>query len=128
MTTSKGRGVYTFCMCPGGNVVASTSLAEHVVTNGMSYHARDGVNANSALLVQVSPDDFGHSLDAGIKFQEQLEKDAFIAGGSNYQAPVQRVEDFLKHQPTQKIGSVQPSYPCGVKGIDFHKMCIRDSL
>ncbi|WP_373128691.1 NAD(P)/FAD-dependent oxidoreductase [Dielma fastidiosa] len=122
MTTSKGRGVYTFCMCPGGNVVASTSLAEHVVTNGMSYHARDGVNANSALLVQVSPDDFGHSLDAGIKFQEQLEKDAFIAGGSNYQAPIQRVEDFLKHQPTQKIGSVQPSYPCGVKGIDFHTL------
>lgn len=122
MTTSKGRGVYTFCMCPGGSVVASTSIKGHVVTNGMSLHARDGVNANSALLVQVSPDDYGHHFDDGIKFQEELEKAAFIAGGSNYHAPIQCVGDFLKHQPTQTFGSVKPSYPCGVKGIDFHDL------
>lgn len=122
MTTSKGRGVYTFCMCPGGSVVASTSLANHVVTNGMSLHARDGENANSAMLVQVNPSELGEDLAAGIEFQEKLEQAAFVAGGSNYQAPVQLVKDFLNHQPTTQLGTVKPTYPCGVKGIDFHDL------
>lgn len=96
-TTSKGRGVYTFCMCPGGYVVAAASEEGRLAVNGMSEHARDGRNANSALLVQVFPEDFGsdHPL-AGIYFQRELEEKAFQAGGGEYTAPVQRVGSFLK--------------------------------
>ncbi|WP_372586228.1 FAD-dependent protein, partial [Streptococcus gordonii] len=98
-----------FCMCPGGSVVPSASMEGGVVVNGMSEHARDQENANSALLVQIRPEDYGeHALD-GIAYQEALERKAFQMGGGNYRAPAQRVEDFLKHKASQAMGSVKPS-------------------
>lgn len=110
-----GRGVYTFCMCPGGFVVAAASEEGRLVTNGMSCLARDGQNANAALLVGVSPEDFGseHPL-AGIAFQRKLEEAAFRLGGGGYRAPVQRVEDFLKNRPSTFLGAVSPTYRPGV--------------
>ncbi len=110
-----GRGVYTFCMCPGGTVVAAASEENRLVTNGMSRFARDGKNANSALLVGVGPKDFGSDDPlAGIAFQRRLEERAFQLGGGNYHAPVQRVEDFLKRRASKFIGEVQPTYVPGV--------------
>ena len=110
-----GRGVYTFCMCPGGEVVAAASEEGRVVTNGMSRRARDGVNANAALLVGVGPQDFGgeHPL-AGMLWQERLESLAFEAGGGGYRAPAQRVEDFLQKRPSHSFGEVVPTYRPGV--------------
>jgi len=115
-----GRGVYTFCMCPGGYVVASASEYGGVVTNGMSYHSRKAVNANSALLVGIEPSDF-ESEDplAGIEFQRKWERAAFKAGGSNYCAPVQLVGDFLNNRPSEKGGAVIPEYRPGVKWTDI---------
>ena len=105
-----GRGVYTFCMCPGGYVVAAASELCSVVTNGMSLFARDGVNANSALLVGVNPSDFGseHPL-AGVEFQRRVERAAYEATGSA-KAPAQLVGDFLKNVPSVSFGSVTPTY------------------
>ncbi|MEG0290077.1 MAG: hypothetical protein RR941_01590 [Erysipelotrichaceae bacterium] len=117
-----GRGVYTFCMCPGGSVVASTSQKDAIVVNGMSERARDGENANSALIVQVGPDDFGNEPLDGIAFQEALEKKAFVLGGSDYKAPAQCVYDFLHHRSSLKVGSVKPSYALGVKLCDLHDL------
>ncbi len=113
--TTEGRGVYTFCMCPGGVVVAAASEEGGVVTNGMSYHARDGRNANAALLVGIEPADYGdgHPL-SGIRFQRQLEQAAFVAGGSNYRAPCQRLEDFMQKRSSTAVGSVIPTYRPGV--------------
>ncbi len=121
-----GRGVYTFCMCPGGLVVASSSETHEVVTNGMSYFKRDGKNANSALLVDVKPDDFGcdHPL-AGIDFQRIWEKKAYESGGTCYHAPVQRVGDFLKGIPSTEAGKVLPTYRPGVCWTDISK-CLPD--
>ena len=109
-----GRGVYTFCMCPGGYVVAAASEMGHLVTNGMSQHARDGQNANSALLAGVDARDFGsdHPL-AGVKFQRSLEQSAFLLGGGGYRAPVQRLEDFLNHRASTALGEVTPTYKPG---------------
>ncbi len=105
-----GRGVYTFCMCPGGKVVNASSEENMLVTNGMSEFARNDVNSNSALLVGVNPDDFkSDSPLAGMYFQRELEKKAFVCGGNNYNAPVQRVEDFLKSRKSTHIGEVVPS-------------------
>lgn len=110
-----GRGVYTFCMCPGGSVVAAASEENSVVTNGMSSFARDGENANSALLVSVLPTDFeGDDVLSGIEFQRKLEKSAFYMGGGNYFAPVQTSADFLKGQKSVSLGNVNPTYPIGV--------------
>ncbi|EKE10960.1 MAG: hypothetical protein ACD_15C00166G0008 [uncultured bacterium] len=111
----KNRPVYTFCMCPGGYVMAASSQEERVVTNGMSEYAQDGKNSNSALLVNVLPSDFGsnHPL-AGIEFQEKWEKKAYEAGGKNYQAPSQLVGDFLHNKPSKKIGQILPTYGPGV--------------
>lgn len=109
-----GRSCYTFCMCPGGVVMASSSENHTIVTNGMSNFLRDGKNANSALLVTITPQDFENSSPlAGVYFQKNLEEKAFVLGGSNYFAPVQRVEDFLKNQKTEQIGKVTPSYQPG---------------
>lgn len=110
-----GRGCYSFCMCPGGYVVAAQSEEHIIVTNGMSYHARDGRNANSAIVVSVGPEDFpsGGAL-AGIAFQRQIERAAFRMSGS-YRAPCQRVGDFLEDRPTKRAGAVQPTYPVGVE-------------
>lgn len=105
---------YTFCMCPGGQVMASSSEEGTIVTNGMSNFLRDGTNANSALLVGVSSSDFGGTSPlSGIYFQKELEEKAFKLGGSNYFAPVQRVEDFLANRKSEFIGSVKPSYKPG---------------
>lgn len=109
------RSVYTFCMCPGGYVVGAASEAGGVTVNGMSESARDGENSNSALLVSVLPEDFGsdHPL-AGIEFQREWEKRAFILGGSNFRAPAQLLGDFLKDKTSKSIKSVQPTYRPGV--------------
>ena len=111
-----GRGVYTFCMCPGGAVVAATSEENSLTTNGMSEYARSGRNANTALLVTVNKEDFGsnHPL-AGVDFQRRIEKAAFIAGGSGYKAPVQRLEDFLEKRGTMDFGDLFPTYLPGTK-------------
>ncbi len=109
-----GRGLYTFCMCPGGEVIGAASEKNRLVTNGMSRYKRDERNANSALLVSVFPKDFGsnHPL-AGVEYQRQWEEKAFVLGGSNYHAPVQRVEDFLKGRKTKALGEIIPSYTPG---------------
>lgn len=118
-----GRTCYTFCMCPGGKVIASNSEENAIVTNGMSNFARDGENANSALLVNISIQDFykNSPLD-GIDFQEKLEKDAFILGGNNYNAPIQSVEDFLQNRESSFIGKVKPTYKPGVKLTNLNKI------
>ncbi len=117
-TTKKGRGVYTFCMCPGGYVVAAASEEGRLAVNGMSEHARDGENANSALLVQVFPEDFGseHPL-AGMYFQRELEEKAFVAGGGDYTAPVQRVGSFLGMKGNND--AVKATYRPSVKESDL---------
>ena len=109
------RSCYTFCMCPGGTVMASSSDDEEIVTNGMSKFARDGENANSAVLVSVTPEDFkGDSPLEGIYFQRDLEKKAFELGGSNFYAPIQKVGDFLNDRKTTELGEVKPTYKPGV--------------
>jgi uncharacterized FAD-dependent dehydrogenase len=117
-----GRSAYTFCMCPGGEVIAAASHEGCVVTNGMSYLARNLPNANSALLVNVGPADFEneHPL-AGFMFQETLEKAAFEAGGRNYFAPVQCLGDFMQNRPTAQIGRVKPSYRPGIRLYDMFR-------
>jgi uncharacterized FAD-dependent dehydrogenase len=114
-----GRSVYSFCMCPGGTVVAATSEAGHVVTNGMSQYSRAERNANSGIVVGITPADYpGHPL-AGIALQRELEKKAFQAGGENYSAPGQRVGDFLAGRPTTSFGSVVSSYRPSVHPTDL---------
>jgi uncharacterized FAD-dependent dehydrogenase len=103
-------------MCPGGQVVAAASEAGGVVVNGMSYFARDGENANSALLISVGPGDFpGEDPLAGVRFQREWERRAFLLGGGDYRAPAQKVGDFLARRPSDGPGSVMPSYRPGVK-------------
>ncbi len=115
-----GRSAFSFCVCPGGQVVAAASEAGRVVTNGMSEYARDQENINGALLVNVTPADFpgSHPLD-GIAFQRQLEEAAYAPGGA-YLAPCQRVEDFLARRPSTGPGTVLPSYRPGVVWTDLH--------
>ena len=111
-----GRAAYTFCMCPGGQVVAAASEPGGVAVNGMSRFARDGENANSALLVSVGPDDFGGDDPlAGVRFQRRWERAAFETGGGSYRAPAQTVGDFLAGKPSAGPGDVRPSYRPGVK-------------
>ena len=112
-----GRSAFTFCVCPGGQVVAAASAPGQVVTNGMSYRARDGKNINGGFLVGVGPEDFlafGSDPLAGVRFQEQWEHAAYQLGGGNFFAPAQRVEDFLLRKPSQGPGSIQPTYRPGV--------------
>jgi Uncharacterized FAD-dependent dehydrogenases len=115
-----GRNVYTFCMCPGGQVIAAASEEGGVVTNGMSLHARDGANANSALLVGVGPRDLGgeHPL-AGVDFQRRWERLAFELGGRGYKAPAQTVGNFLSARAGKRLGGVAPSYAPGVVPQDL---------
>jgi uncharacterized protein len=114
-----GRAVYSFCMCPGGTVVAATSEAEHVVTNGMSQYSRNERNANSGIVVGITPDDYpGHPL-AGIAFQRELESRAYQLGGRTYDAPGQLVGDFIAGRPSTELGSIQPSYKPGVHLTDL---------
>ncbi|MBR2715871.1 MAG: hypothetical protein IKB73_06685 [Ruminococcus sp.] len=108
---TNGRGVYTFCMCPGGMVVAAQSEENTVVTNGMSNFKRDNINSNAALLVNVFPSDFGsEDVLSGVEYQRKIEKAAFFCGGGNYKAPIQKVGDFLKNKKSVSFGEVLPSY------------------
>lgn len=114
------RGAYTFCMCPGGTVVAAASEKEGVIVNGMSTLARDGANANSALLVGIEPKDFPsqHPL-AGIYYQREIEHKAFVLAGSDYRTPAQLVGDFLAKKESKTLGNVQPTCPTGVTLTDL---------
>ncbi len=115
-----GRSVYTFCMCPGGEVVAAASEIGRVVTNGMSEFARNKDNANAALLVGVGEEDFGSKEPlAGMYFQRKLEEAAFRFGGKNYHAPAQTVGDFLQNRESKHLGDVEPSYRPGVNLTDL---------
>ena len=118
-----GRGVYSFCMCPGGQVIAAASQEGGVCTNSMSTFARDGENANAALLVDVRTEDFpdDHPL-SGLILQREWEQKAFRAGGSNYHAPVQRVEDFLCDRASTRLGDVTPTYRPGVTPCDLREV------
>ncbi|MDY7577291.1 NAD(P)/FAD-dependent oxidoreductase [Herbaspirillum sp. RTI4] len=116
---ANGRSVYSFCMCPGGTVVAAASEPGRLVTNGMSQYSRNERNANSAIVVGITPADYpGHAL-AGIEFQRQWETRAFELGGSNYHAPGQLVSDFLAQRPSTALGTVTPSYQPGVALVDL---------
>ncbi|MFI3210002.1 MAG: FAD-dependent oxidoreductase [Peptostreptococcaceae bacterium] len=120
--TSNERTAYSFCMCPGGSVIASASNEGEVVTNGMSEHKRDKDNANSGFLVNVKPSDFGSDDPlAGIYFQEKYERLAYTLGGKNYNAPVQLVGDFLNDKVTKEIGTVDPSYKPGYTFVDLRE-------
>lgn len=118
-----GRSAFSFCVCPGGQVVAAASETGQVVTNGMSEYARDQENINGALLINVTPEDYGGADDplAGIRFQRQIESAAYALGGGGYLAPCQRVEDFLLNRPTAAAGRVKPSYRPGVVYTDLHR-------
>lgn len=116
------RAVYTFCMCPGGSVVAAASEHGGVVTNGMSLYKRDGKNANSALVVSVSPADYGSGPLDGVRFQQHLETAAFSAGGSSYRAPCQSVGDFLADSGSFHMGRVEPTYPIGVTPYNLNAL------
>lgn len=130
-----GRACYSFCMCPGGVVVAAQSEPETIVVNGMSYHARDGKNANAALAVSVEPADFADGTPfGGVALQRQIERAAYAQTGS-YRAPCQRVGDFLAGRTTRRAGTVEPSYPLGVVYGEvaaclppFAQAMLRDSL
>ena len=117
--TKTGRKLYTFCMCPGGEVVAAQSDSHSVCTNGMSFRSRDNVNSNSAILVPVDSNDYGEEVLDGVKFQEELEHKAFIAGGSSGKAPSVRYGDLLENKPTAEFGKVKPSYMPGVECADL---------
>ena len=118
---SNGRAVYSFCMCPGGTVVAATSEPGRVVTNGMSQYSRNERNANAGIVVGITPEDFPgtHAL-AGIDLQRQLESHAYVLGGSTYEAPGQLVGDFIAGRASTQLGSVEPSYKPGVQLGDLH--------
>ena len=122
VTNQNGRGVFTFCMCPGGYVMPSSSQKETVVVNGMSNYLRDGENANSAIICQVTKKDFGSLLFSGVKFQEELEKKAFILGGENYCAPSMLVGDYLGGKVSKEFGKVKPTFAMGVKKADLNNL------
>lgn len=121
------RGVYTFCMCPGGAVVASSSGSEQVVTNGMSDFARAGRNANAAIVVSVGPEDFGYGALDGMRFAQELERRAFFAGGGDYRAPASRVGDFLQRRTPSSFGGITPTYRPGVRFSDLYG-CLPDFI
>lgn len=113
-----GRGVYTFCMCPGGSVVAAASEEGGLVTNGMSMFARDGVNANSAVLVGIDEKDYGSGVLDGMEFQRKLERAAFEAGGGNWKAPVFRTDTLITGKESRRFGEVLPTYMPGTEFAD----------
>lgn len=107
------RTVFTFCMCPGGVVIPAASEEGGVVTNGMSLYARDGINSNSALMVQMKREDFGGGLFGGMEFQHEIERRAFRAGGGSFKAPVQLYKDFANNRTSCAFGEVKPTYAAG---------------
>ncbi len=126
-TKVNGEGLFTFCMCPGGEVVSATSVENRVVTNGMSYRARDGINSNSALLVGVSTEDFGsNDVLAGMYYQDRIEKAAYEYSGS-YKAPCQRLDDFMNDVASKGFKSVMPTYQNGVVAGEISS-CLPDKI
>lgn len=120
---SNGRGVYTFCMCPGGFVVGAASEEGRLVTNGMSNFDRAGQNANAALLVSVTPEDFpGDNVLSGVEFQRKIEENAFMAGGGNWRAPCQLVGDFLLGKESNSVGRIEPSFSNGFALTDLNSI------
>lgn len=120
--TSQKRTVYSFCMCPGGYVIGASSEKDGIVTNGMSQYARDGENANSAIVAEVFPEDFSDQPLRGFKFQRSWEQNAFLLGGGDYFAPAQMVEDFIKGKLSEQLGRTQPTYRPGVKLADLQQV------
>ncbi|MDR3521115.1 MAG: NAD(P)/FAD-dependent oxidoreductase [Acidocella sp.] len=116
---ANGRSVYSFCMCPGGTVVAATSEPGRVVTNGMSQYSRNERNANAGIVVGITPADYPGDILAGVAFQRQWESAAYVAGGSSYAAPGQLVGDFIAGRPSKSLGEVIPSYKPGVTPTDL---------
>lgn len=116
-----GRSVYSFCMCPGGEVVAAASEEGGIVTNGMSLHARDGVNSNAALLVSVTPEDFGADALSGLALQEKIERGAYALTGSSYRAPAEKLSDFLSETKPSDFGTVKPTYARGCDPISVNR-------
>lgn len=116
------RGVYTFCMCPGGYVINASSENEKLCVNGMSYHKRDGENANSALVCGIDENIYGKNLLDGMRFQEKIERKAFELGGSNYKAPVQRVEDYIKGKKSENLGEIRPTVRPGFVLADLNSI------
>ena len=116
---ANGRSVYSFCMCPGGTVVAAASEPNQVVTNGMSQYSRAERNANSAIVVGIDPSDYPGDALAGIELQRQLERQAYKLGGETYDAPAQRVGDFMQGKSSKQLGKVEPSYKPGIKLTDL---------
>jgi len=116
-----GRSVYSFCMCPGGTVVAATSEEGCLVTNGMSQYSRNEMNANSAIVVGITPEDYPGNPLAGIDLQRKWEQNAFVIGGSNYDAPGQTLGDFMSGRGEGEFGDVVPSYKPGLKFTDLSK-------
>lgn len=116
------KGAFTFCMCPGGVVMPSSSSKNSVVVNGMSNFKRDGVNSNSAIIIQVDKNDFSNDLFGGLDYQKSLEEKAFILGGENYKAPIQLVGDYLKNQKSSMLGKVNPSYEIGYTFSNLHSL------
>jgi len=129
---NSGRGVYSFCMCPGGEVVAASSEPGMVVTNGMSGYKRDMENANSAIVATVGGTDFGEGSPlAGMEFQRHYERLAYAAGGNNYTAPIQLAEDFLNDRISTKLGNIMPTYRPGFRFADMREClpaCVIDAL
>jgi uncharacterized FAD-dependent dehydrogenase len=122
---ANGRDVYSFCMCPGGTVVAATSEENRVVTNGMSQYSRAERNANAGIVVGITPADYPGGPLAGVAFQRRWESAAFVAGGGTYAAPAQRVGDFIAGVPSTSLGDVVPSYKPGVTPTDLSP-CLPD--
>jgi hypothetical protein len=117
------RTVFSFCMCPGGVVIPAASEEGGVVVNGMSLYKRDGVNSNSALMVQMRKEDFGaDDLFAGMRFQRSIEERAYVAGGSNYKAPVQTFGDFAKNKVSCAFGEVKPTYEAGTQFANLNEV------
>lgn len=115
------RSIYSFCMCPGGEVVAAASEENRVATNGMSYYKREGRNANSALVVTVGPKDFGENPLAGMEFQRYYESLAYNLGGGGFKAPIQLVGDFLKDRASKALGRIEPTYTPGYEFRDMRQ-------
>ncbi len=117
-----GRSVFSFCMCPGGEVINSSTETESLCVNGMSYNARDGANSNAAVVVQINPNDWGKSTLGGIELQRKLEKQSYILAGSDFSAPVQRFEDFKQGIGSKSFGSVYPSIKGKTAMADLNKI------
>lgn len=119
---STGRSLYTFCMCPGGSVIASSSAPDEVVVNGMSFFSRDSGLANSALVVTVQPADWEHEPLGGMRLQQKLEQKAFVMGGGNYFAPAQYLSDFINYQASVDLKGALASYKPGVTGVNLWQL------